>query len=35
MTQIIKEYEIIIIDDVRDYIHSIHNFIRNNGVRYK
>ena len=34
MSQIIKEDEFITRDDLRDYIHSIHNFIRNNGAGY-
>ncbi len=29
-----KEDEFITRDDLRDYIHSIHNFIRNNGAGY-
>lgn len=34
MSQIIKEDEFITRYDLRDYIHSIHNFIRNNGAGY-
>jgi len=34
MSQIIKEDEFITRDDLRDYIHGIHNFIRNNGAGY-